>query len=352
MSSPTISGTYSFLTPESRVIIDEAYERIGIKPKDISGDLYESADRSLNFLLKDFANKGINLWTIRDGMLSLTENQRIYSMDSEIIDIKAAFLRTSTRQLNGFASASQGVAENAFDGDSTTSCIQTLTNGWITYTWESNQTIQLVGVQSNATIGYTLGLACFNGGIEIYSVIIPKQTYTVGEITWIEVPVPTASSTFMIYETGGEVLDIQELYFNNQMTDIEISRQSDYEYSSISSKGQSGTPSVFWFDKRIQPSLYIWPCPTSTYNNLYYKYWVALSDVGEMTNSIEIPSTFLQTIVDHISVQLAIKNPTLVDIARLNMLIAIAKTSLDAANATSRERVPTRIYPDMSYLYE
>ena len=55
------SGTYSFGSPQSKDLIEDAYERIGILPAVITEQKIVSAQRSLNFILQEWVNKSNNL---------------------------------------------------------------------------------------------------------------------------------------------------------------------------------------------------------------------------------------------------------------------------------------------------
>ena len=62
------SGTATF-NLDINEIIEEAYERAGLG-RAFSGNDFRTARRSLNLLAQDFANRGINLWTIEESTLS------------------------------------------------------------------------------------------------------------------------------------------------------------------------------------------------------------------------------------------------------------------------------------------
>ena len=62
------SGTVAF-RPDVEEIISEAYERCGIDPQTRTGDQAVSARRSLNLLFSEWANRGINYWTVSKNTL-------------------------------------------------------------------------------------------------------------------------------------------------------------------------------------------------------------------------------------------------------------------------------------------
>jgi hypothetical protein len=88
------SGTATF-NLDINEIIEEAYERAGLG-RAFSGNDYRTARRSLNLLGQDFANRGINLWTIEDTTLSLTSGTASYTLPADTVSILDHSIRTGT----------------------------------------------------------------------------------------------------------------------------------------------------------------------------------------------------------------------------------------------------------------
>ena len=78
--------------------IEEAYERCGLEMR-TSYDA-RTTKRSLNLLLADWANRGLNQWTIQQNSITMTEGTLSYDLDSTnpkaVIDVVDAFLRRTT----------------------------------------------------------------------------------------------------------------------------------------------------------------------------------------------------------------------------------------------------------------
>jgi|TARA_B110000285_G_scaffold165328_1_gene184683 hypothetical protein len=90
------SGTVAF-RPDVEEIISEAYERCGIDPQTRTGDQAVSARRSLNLLFSEWANRGINYWTVSKNTLTLVENQTTpYTLPEGTIDIIDAVVSDSS----------------------------------------------------------------------------------------------------------------------------------------------------------------------------------------------------------------------------------------------------------------
>ena len=74
--------------------IEEAFERCGLEVR--TGYDLQTAKRSLNILLADWANRGLNQWTIEQRTQSLTSGTAEYSLETDVIDILNAVIRRGT----------------------------------------------------------------------------------------------------------------------------------------------------------------------------------------------------------------------------------------------------------------
>ena len=76
-------------------IIEEAYERAGLG-RAFSGADYRTARRSLNLLSQEFANRGINLWTIEDATQALSSGTATYTLPTNTVSILDYAIRTGS----------------------------------------------------------------------------------------------------------------------------------------------------------------------------------------------------------------------------------------------------------------
>ena len=87
----TTSGTSAF-NLDLNDIIEEAYERCGVEVR--TGYEHRTARRSLNLLFADWANRGINLWTIEQGSIPLVQGQITYDLPVDTVDLLEQVIRT------------------------------------------------------------------------------------------------------------------------------------------------------------------------------------------------------------------------------------------------------------------
>ena len=87
----TTSGTATF-NMDFTEIAEEAWERAGREMR--SGYDLRTARRSMNLLTIEWQNRGINLWTIDEGTVSLTQGTATYDLPAETIDLLEQVVRT------------------------------------------------------------------------------------------------------------------------------------------------------------------------------------------------------------------------------------------------------------------
>ena len=91
----TTSGTTSF-NLDLNLLIEEAFERCGAELR--TGYDLRTARRSLNLLTIEWANKGINLWTIEQGSIPMVQGQISYDLPVDTIDLFDHVIRTQSGQ--------------------------------------------------------------------------------------------------------------------------------------------------------------------------------------------------------------------------------------------------------------
>ena len=73
--------------------IEEAFERCGLEVR--TGYDLKTAKRSLNLLFADWANRGLNQWTIAQRQQVVTASDGEYDLGSDVIDVLSMVIRRS-----------------------------------------------------------------------------------------------------------------------------------------------------------------------------------------------------------------------------------------------------------------
>ena len=136
------SGTTAF-NLDLNNLIEEAFERCGAELR--TGYDMRTARRSLNLLTIEWANRGINLWTIEQGQIAMVTGQGIYPVPVNTIDL----LDTVIRQNNGVASNQIDINISRISESTYSTIPNKLTTGRPIQMWFNRQS-----GQSNSTAVY------------------------------------------------------------------------------------------------------------------------------------------------------------------------------------------------------
>ena len=118
------------------------------------------------------------------------------------------------------------------------------------------------------------------------------------------------------------------------------------DYVAISDKATQSTPSVFWFDRTLSPTVTLWAVPSQT-GTWTLKYWRArqiqdssLSNGG----SVEMPIRFVDAFSWELSARMAMKYAP----DRAVMLKQEAREAWDIATSSDTENVALQIQPTLA----
>jgi hypothetical protein len=316
---PATSGSYSFNSIKGELIIRKAYELIGMPLSMVTAEQYNSALNIINFILSDWTNSNVNLWTLKLNPVFLTPGQASYPLPSNITKIFQVFLRGNVRQLNGTPQSNTGdtydgngggIAAYAFDGNPATRCIQNAQNGNISYDYGEGviKQISIIGIQSYVSNHpYSLVLEASQDTINWFTVFTPPPLYPYQAhvISWFYISDPIYARAYRIRETGGYTLDIEELYFNSISQDTTMSEVSRYEYLTYPNKSQIGRPTIYYVDYQRTPSLYIWQTAAPMYNLIMYSGQSSIETLENYTQGIDIPAYFYTPLIYGLASMLA-----------------------------------------------
>jgi len=87
----TTSGTTTF-NLDLNEIVEECFERVGSELR--TGYDLRTARRSLNLLLADWSNRGVNLWTVAQDTINLTQGTNTYNLPQDTVDLLEHVIRT------------------------------------------------------------------------------------------------------------------------------------------------------------------------------------------------------------------------------------------------------------------
>jgi hypothetical protein len=87
------TGTTNF-NMDLNELVEEAFERAGGEVR--SGYDFRTARRSLNILLAEWSNRGVNLWTIDSGTIPMVAGTATYNLPTDTVDLIEHVIRTGS----------------------------------------------------------------------------------------------------------------------------------------------------------------------------------------------------------------------------------------------------------------
>lgn len=302
MASTT--GTTSF-NLDVNDLIEEAFERCGKELR--SGYDFRTARRSLNLLTIEWANRGINLWTVEQGVIPMVTGQAMYPYPADTIDFMDMVIRTNNGTSNQIDINISRIAEPTY-----MSLPNKLAQG------------RPIQVYINRQSGQeNLSSALLDGAITATDTTI-TLTSTAG----------LASSGFI--KIGSETISYPNVS-GNQLLNC--------------ARGQNNTTAAAHADAStitVQnlPCINVWPTPNapgSQYLFVYYRLR-RIQDAGSGTYVQDIPFRFIPCMVAGLAYQLATKLPD-VDMNRIPMLKADYEQQFQLAADEDRDKAPIRFVP-------
>lgn len=328
------SGTVGSTIFTNQQIIDHAFRRCKMVEQQITGEHLEIALDLLWLFTQTLVNRGIKLWNVVPVIIPIYEREQTVPLPLGTVDTFTMNLRTLQR-VTGVASASEGNADNAFDSNVTTACIQTLPLGTITMTLQSAAAVSTFGILPNVSGLWSYVIEASNDNFVTAVPLITQvdQAVVAGEWLWADVQGVTAYADYRLRATGLTVLNVIELVYQDTPNEIPMYKLNRNDYANLPDKVSTGRPTQFWYDKqRTQPQMELWPSPQFqfTFSQITGFVQRQMQDVGAMSDELEVPDRWYLAIVCNLAAHLGreLKEVEEIIIPRLDL---DAKTYLDDA---------------------
>jgi hypothetical protein len=290
-------------------IAEEAWERAGREMR--SGYDLRTARRSMNLMTIEWQNKGINMWTMEQGVINLTPGLATYALPTDTIDLLEHVIRT---------------------GQNTSST-------------QADLTITRISVSTYATIPNKLQQA---RPIQVWIQRLSGQTNPTtavldGAITSTATTI-TLNSVVGLAGAGFIRLNTEDIY---------------YTYISGNTlggvyRGQNNTTAAAQADGTAVfvpqlPAVTVWPTPDNS-TPYQFVYWRLrrVQDAGAGMETSDMNFRFLPCLVAGLAYHIAIKTPDLMP--RIQMLKQIYDETFEIAAGEDREKAAVRFVPRQMFI--
>jgi hypothetical protein len=304
----TTTGTTLF-NMDFTEIAEEAWERAGREMR--TGYDLRTARRSMNLMTIEWQNKGINMWTMEQGVINLIPGLATYALPTDTIDLLEQVIRT---------------------GQNTSST-------------QADLTITRISVSTYATIPNKLQQA---RPIQVWVQRLSGETNPTnavlnGAITSTDTTI-TLNTVVGLAGSGFIRLGTEDIY---------------YTYVSGNTlggvyRGQNNTTAAAQADGTAVfvpqlPAITVWPTPdnSTTYQFVYYRLR-RVQDAGAGSETADMNFRFLPCVVAGLAYHIAVKVPELMP--RIQMLKQIYDETFDIAAGEDREKAAIRFVPRQMFI--
>jgi hypothetical protein len=349
------SGTIGQTVIQVQDLIDHGARRAGKLAEELTSEQIYSAKQSLFYLLSNLANIGINYWAIGQKVIGLKADQAIYYLPVGGIDVLNANYRTMNRPTpNAFGgySASSGIANNAFDNDIDTACVQSAPNGNISVDYGTDNPIYAgsIGILPGVSGSFDILLEISTDG-STWTVLEDTgvTTWVDNEWVWYQIDPGATVQYYRMRETGGNTLQVREFYVGNNSREVPMARLNRDDYVSLPNKNfTANQPYQFWFNRTIpRAEINLWPVPSDPFVQIVVYYSRQIMDVGALDGQLEIPDRWYLAIQNMLAHQMSMELPG-IDMTRIQYLEGQAEKYLALAESEERDKSPVYLAPNTS----
>jgi hypothetical protein len=349
------SGTVGTTVVTVQSLIDHGARRCGKLAEELTSEQLIASRESLFFLMSNLINIGIQYWAIDKKVFGLKADQYVYELPLGAVDVLNALYRRMNRPTPPTSAgylASSGIAQNAFDGNINTACTQSAPNGYIGVDFGTNNAVYIgsIGVLPNVSGTFNVVFEYSTDGVTWSTLNAPGETVWVNnQWLWYDIEPGQTVQYYRMRETGGNTLNVRELYFGNNSTEITMARLNRDDYTNLPNKNfTANQPFQFWFDRTIpQPKIYLWPVPSDTFVQMTIWYSRQIMDVGDLYGELEIPQRWYLAVVSMLAHQMSLELPG-VATDRIQYLEAQAEKYLNMAEQEERDKSPIYFAPNIS----
>ncbi len=302
------SGTSVFNLDLSEVV-EEAFERCGSELR--TGYDLRTARRSLNLLFADWANRGINMWTMEQGTITLVYNQMTYALPNDTVDLLEHQIRTQANS-----------SSNQADLNITRISISTYAT--IPNKLTTSRPIQILVQRNNGMISPTSHTLA---------------TTINSSATTIELSGVTGLPAQGFIKLENEII-VYGYISGNTLNNCFRAQQN--------TTAASHTSGVAVYLAQV-PAVTVWPVPDSstTYTLVYWRLR-RTQDAGGGVDVADVPFRFIPCMVAGLSYYMGMKIPEAY--ARLQVLKAQYEEAWQLASDEDREKAAIRFVPRQQFI--
>jgi len=275
--------------------IEEAFERCGLEVR--TGYDLKTAKRSLNLLLAEWANRGLNQWTIKQTSITTASGIRVYPGGTLTMTVGASGAFSVGETITGSVSAA---------------------------------TCSITNLPSATSFAITIPVGLFT---------------TADTLTGGSSGATTTLTAAVDFSDVQSTIDILSTVVRRDNTDYSVPRVSRDDYLTIPNKTTTGRVDQFFLNRLITPELKVWPVPDNNTDIIIFNRLTRVQDADTYTNTFDVPFRFYPCLAAGLAYYLSLKRAP----DRTQLLKTIYEEEFDRAAVEDRDRASFTIQPGLGY---
>jgi hypothetical protein len=290
-------------------LVEEAFERAGSELR--TGYDLRTARRSLNLMFADWANRGINLWTIEQGTINLVQGQNTYPLPNDTVDLLEHVIRTNANSTSN----------------------------------QSDLTITRISVSTYATLPNKLSQGRpIQVWVQRYNGQTTPVSATLSTTISSTATTITVSSAANLPAAGFVKIDSEIINYGYIIGNTLYSCFRAQQDTTAAAHTAGAT--VYW---QQTPAVTVWPTPDSatTYQFVYWR-MRRTQDAGGGVNVMDVPFRFIPCMAAGLAYYVALKVPD--GMQRLQVLKLQYDEAWELAAQEDHEKASLRLVPRQMFI--
>lgn len=350
---------YSNTTGQTTINVDQlisyAYRDAGKTAEEMTPEYIDAAKQALFYNLQNLSNLGVNLWLLENQLYgALTAQQQLY-LPKTVIDVREAnWVYVINSEASEYLPTNNQTAPNAFDLNLDTTATSTVQNNFIGLQYQQAQPVFYVGWNAYAAGGgtttYNLAYEVSDDNVTWTTVeTFPQVTLSDRQWQYFNIAITPNHLYYRLRETVASTFTVRQIVFSTSQQVIPLSRLNRQDYWNLPNKQFPSARSLqYWFDRQIEPSMYLWPVPNNDFQMFQLVVEKQMEDVGSLTNQIYVPDRWINCVQKQLSHSMSLQLPG-VDLNRIQYLEAQAQKAYNDASQEERDKSPIYFQPAIRY---
>ena len=351
---------YSNTTGQTTVNVDQlisyAFRDAGKTAEEMTPEYVQAAKQALFYNLMDLSNMGVNLWLLENQLYGALTAQQQLVLPKTIIDVREAnWVYIINSQAAEYLPIDNTTSPAAFEQNLNLVATSTLAKNYLGLQYAQAQPVFYVGWNGYATGGgtttYNLIYEVSDDGVTWTTVQqFPQTTLADRQWAYFNIAITPNHLYYRLRNADNtNTFSVRQIVFSTSQQVIPLARLNRDDYWNLPNKQFPSVRSLqYWFDRTIEPSMYLWPVPNNDFQMFQLVVEKQMQDVGSLTDQIYVPDRWLPCVQAQLSHKLALQLPG-VDMGRVGYLENQANKLFQNASDEDRDKSPIYFQPNISY---